>query len=118
MDNIYIRFGTKLYRQIVGIPMGTNRDLPDKPNRNQNQFESESVEEYLDILNTDNPYFGNFYCGVTMVDISCLEPSAVGLRGSCQGKGLGLDAYEMNVCHTRCLRLPWIADLGSCCAQD
>ena len=23
-DNIYIRFGTKLYRQIVGIPMGTN----------------------------------------------------------------------------------------------
>ena len=24
IDNIYIRFGTKLYRQIVGIPMGTN----------------------------------------------------------------------------------------------
>ena len=24
MDSIYIRFGTKLYRQIVGIPMGTN----------------------------------------------------------------------------------------------
>ena len=23
-DNIYIRFGNKLYRQIVGIPMGTN----------------------------------------------------------------------------------------------
>ena len=23
-DNIYIRFGTKLYSQIVGIPMGTN----------------------------------------------------------------------------------------------
>ena len=23
-DNIYIRFCTKLYRQIVGIPMGTN----------------------------------------------------------------------------------------------
>ena len=23
-DNIYMRFGTKLYRQIVGIPMGTN----------------------------------------------------------------------------------------------
>ena len=22
--NIYIRFGIKLYRQIVGIPMGTN----------------------------------------------------------------------------------------------
>ena len=24
LDNIYIRFGTKLYRQILGIPMGTN----------------------------------------------------------------------------------------------
>ena len=24
LDNIYIRFGTKLYRQIVSIPMGTN----------------------------------------------------------------------------------------------
>ena len=24
MDNIYIRFGTKSYRQIVGIPIGTN----------------------------------------------------------------------------------------------
>ena len=26
LDNIYIRFGTKLYRHIVGIPMGTNCD--------------------------------------------------------------------------------------------
>ena len=24
LDNIYTRFGTKLERQIVGIPMGTN----------------------------------------------------------------------------------------------
>ena len=24
LDNIYIRFGSKLYRQIVGIPMGTH----------------------------------------------------------------------------------------------
>ena len=24
LDNIYIRFGSKLFRQIVGIPMGTN----------------------------------------------------------------------------------------------
>ena len=24
LDNIYIRFGSKSYRQIVGIPMGTN----------------------------------------------------------------------------------------------
>ena len=26
LDNIYIRFGSKLYRQIVGIPMGINCD--------------------------------------------------------------------------------------------
>ena len=25
LDNIYIRFGSKLYKQNVGIPMGTNR---------------------------------------------------------------------------------------------
>ena len=24
LDNVYIRFGTKLYRQKIGIPMGTN----------------------------------------------------------------------------------------------
>ena len=24
LDNIFIRFGTKLYRQLVGIPMGIN----------------------------------------------------------------------------------------------
>ena len=24
LDNIYIRFGSKLYRQLIGIPMGTN----------------------------------------------------------------------------------------------
>ena len=24
LDNIFIRFGSKLYRQIVGVPMGTN----------------------------------------------------------------------------------------------
>ena len=24
LNNIFIRFGTKLYRQFVGIPMGTN----------------------------------------------------------------------------------------------
>ena len=25
VDNIFIRFGTKLYRHVVGIPMGNNR---------------------------------------------------------------------------------------------
>ena len=27
-DNIYIRFGSKLYRQILGIPIGTNIFVP------------------------------------------------------------------------------------------
>ena len=75
MDNIYIRFGTKLYRQIVGIPMGTNcaplvadlflfcyeRDfmmsLSDvKQAEIIEAFKSTS--RYLDdLLNIDNPYF-------------------------------------------------------------
>ena len=28
LDNIHIRLGTQLYRQIVGIPMGTNCASP------------------------------------------------------------------------------------------
>ena len=75
LDNIYIRFGTKLYRQIVGIPMGTNctllvadlflfcyeRDFTkDLSSDNQadviKAFNSNS--RYLDdLLNIDNPYF-------------------------------------------------------------
>ena len=75
LDNIYIRFGTKLYRQIVGIPMGTNcaplaadlflfcyeRDfmtsLSDvKQAEIIEAFNSTSI--YLDdLLNIDNPYF-------------------------------------------------------------
>ena len=73
--NIYIRFGSKLYGQIVGIPMGTNcaplvadlflfcyetdfiLSLSDV-----NQFEvieaSNSTSRYLgDLLNTDNNFF-------------------------------------------------------------
>ena len=75
LDNIYIRFGTKLYRQIVGSPMGTNcaplvadlflfcyeRDfmmtLSDvKQAEIIEAFKSTS--RYLDnLLNIDNPYF-------------------------------------------------------------
>ena len=75
MDNIYIRFGTKLYRQIVGIPMGTNcaplvadlflfcyeRDFM-KNLSSDNQADVikvfNSTSRYLDdLLNIDNPYF-------------------------------------------------------------
>ena len=74
LDNIYITFGTKLYRQIVGIPMGTNCNplVADflfyyesdfmKPLSDIKQAEIievfKSTSRYLDdLLNIDNPYF-------------------------------------------------------------
>ena len=75
LDNICIRFGTKLYRQIVGIPMGTNcapliadlilscyeRDfMKDLLSDNQADVIKafNSTSRYLDdLLNIDNPYF-------------------------------------------------------------
>ena len=75
LDNIYIRFGTKLYRQIVGIPMGTNcapliadlflfcyeRDFMTSLSgvKQAEIIEAfKSTSSYLDdLLNIDNPYF-------------------------------------------------------------
>ena len=75
MDNIYIRLCTKLYRQIVGIPMGTTyaplvadlflfcyeRDfMKDLSNNNQADHIKafNSTPRYLDdLINIDNPYF-------------------------------------------------------------
>ena len=77
-DNIrivFIRFGSKLYRQIVGIPMGPNCDplvadlflfcyerdlmLSLSDNNQTNIIEAiKSTSRYLDdLLNIDNPYF-------------------------------------------------------------
>ena len=75
LDNIFIRFGSKLYRQTVGIPMGTNcaplvadlflfcyeRDfmLSLSDNNQADIIEAfNSTTRYLDdLLNIDNPYF-------------------------------------------------------------
>ena len=75
LDNIYIRFGTKLYRQIVGIPMGTDcaplvadlflfgyeRDFMTSLSdvKQAEIIEAfKSTSRYLDdLLNIDNPYF-------------------------------------------------------------
>ena len=75
LDNIFIRFGSKLYRQIVGIPMGTNcaplvadlflfcyeRDfmLSLSDNNQADIIEAfNSTSRYLDdLLNINNPYF-------------------------------------------------------------
>ena len=75
LDNIFIRLGSKLYRQIVGILMGTicaplvadlflfcyERDfmLSLSDNNQTNNIEAfNSTSRYLDdLLNIDNPYF-------------------------------------------------------------
>ena len=75
MDNIYIKFGNKLYRQIVGIPMGTNcaplvadlflfcyeRDFMaslSKDNQADIIKAFNSTSRYLDdLLDIDTPYF-------------------------------------------------------------
>ena len=75
LDNIFTRFGSKLYRQIVGIPMGTNcaplvaemflfcyeRDfMLSLSDYNQADIIEafNSTSRYLDdLLNIDNPYF-------------------------------------------------------------
>ena len=70
LDTIYIRFGTKLYRQIVGIPMGTycadlflfcyERDFMTSLSdfKQAEIIEAfKSTSRYLhDLLNIDNPY--------------------------------------------------------------
>ena len=76
LDNIFIRYGSKLYRQIVGIPMGTNcatfdaglflfcyeRDfmLSLSDNNQTDIIEAfNSTSRYLDdLLYIDNHYFG------------------------------------------------------------
>ena len=73
LDNIFIRFGSRLYRQIVGIPMGTNyaplvadlflfcyeRDfMLSLSDNNQADIIEASNSRYLDdLLNIGNHYF-------------------------------------------------------------
>ena len=75
LDNIFIRFGTKLYRQAIGIPMGTNyapldadlflfcyeRDFMKSLSRENQADITEafnSTSRYIDnLLNIDNIYF-------------------------------------------------------------
>ena len=77
LDNIFIRFGTKLYRQVVGIPVGTNcaplvadlflfcyeRDfmLSLSDDNQADVIDAfNTTSRYLDdILNIDNVYFDN-----------------------------------------------------------
>ena len=87
MDNIFIRFGTELYRQAVGIPMGTNcapliadlllfcyeRDFmmslsEDKQADVIDAFNTTS--RYLDdILNINNVYFDNMVSQISPTEL-------------------------------------------------
>ena len=87
LNNIFIRFGSKLYRQIVGIPMGTNcaplvadlflfcyeRDLMLSLSDNNITDIIEafnSTSRYLDdLLNIDNPYFEQMVCQIYATEL-------------------------------------------------
>ena len=88
LDNIFIRFGNKIYRQIIGIPMGTNcaplvadlflfcyeRDFMkslslENPADIIKAFNSTS--RYLDdSLNIDNVYFEQWLTGYTLLNFN------------------------------------------------
>ena len=62
LDNIFIRFGTKLYRQVVGIPMGTNcaplvADLV--LFCNEREFMMSLSDDVIDAINTTSRYLDN-----------------------------------------------------------
>ena len=95
LDNIFIRFGSKLYRQIVGIPVGTNlaplvadlflfcyeRDfmLSLSDNNQADVVEAfYSTSRYLDdLLNIDNPYFAQMVSQIypTVLQLNKANPS-------------------------------------------
>ena len=92
LDNIYIRFDSKLYRQIVGIPMGTNcaclvadlflfcceRDfmLPlSEDNQSNVIIAFNSTSRYLDDLsNIDNDFFDSM--------VNSINPSELQLNNA------------------------------------
>ena len=75
LDYIYIRFGTELFRQIVGNPMGTNcaplvadlflfcyerdfmKSLSEESNPNLLKLSARRLNILDDLLNIDNKYF-------------------------------------------------------------
>ena len=82
LDNIFVHFGDSIYRQVIGIPMGTNcapliadlflycyeRDFMSKLNSDSKADIIEAfnyTSRYLDdILNLDNPYFDSMFSSI------------------------------------------------------
>ena len=97
MDNLFIRFGSKLYRQIVGIPEGTNcvplvadlflfcyeRDfmLSLSDNNQADVVEAFNfTSRYLDdLLNIDNTYFAQMVSQIypTELQLNKANPSDI-----------------------------------------
>ena len=99
LDNIYIRFGKQIYRQIIGIPMGTNcapliadlflycyesqfmAKLQKDPNK-QNLIETFNYTfRYLDdILALNNPSFSNFITDIYPSELTLNKSNVTGDR--------------------------------------
>ena len=100
LDNILIRHGNKIYRQVVGIPMGTNcaplvadlflycyeRDFmlslsPDNQNDVIDAFNQTS--RYLDdILNVDNPFFASMVTDIYPVELTLNKANSLDTNAS------------------------------------
>ena len=94
LDNVFIIFGSKLYRRIVGIPMGTNcapfvvelflycneRDvmLSLSDNNQADVVEAfNSTSRYLDdLLNIDNPYFEQMVSQIYLTELQIYKANS------------------------------------------
>ena len=118
LDNIYIRFGTKLYRQIGGIPMGTNcapliadlflccyeRDFMDCLNHD---YQADVIEAFNstsghrdDLLNIDNPYFedmvNQIYASELQLNKAHISDTEVPFLGLHLSVANGFVSYKIN----------------------
>ena len=101
LDNIYIRFSSKLYRQIVGIPMGTNyaplvadlflfcyeRDFMlslSEDNQSDVIEALNSISQYLDdLLNIDNNFFDSMVKRIYPLELQLNKANVSGTEASC-----------------------------------
>ena len=109
LDNIYIRFGSKLYRQIVGIPMGTNcatlvtnlflfcyerEFMLSLSDDNQSEFIEafNSSSRYLDeLLNIDNTFFDSMVNHIYPSELQLNKANVSGTEASFLTKGMTLN---------------------------
>jgi hypothetical protein len=94
LDNIFVRYGNAIYRQVIGIPMGTNcaplvadmflycyeRDFMLRLNPgSQSEVISafNDTSRYLDdIFNIDNPYFDNMISSIYPKELKLIKANS------------------------------------------